>query len=410
MVDVTIDEDAADPIEIGNKPKFGKRMDAAIMRNMLHHKMMAEEVETLEMAKKRAATDMKERMTNFALKQHKNGISTGTEKIDVQKARQRLKERVSDVNHKFSLLHDSFLHDYYDHNKHSTPRTLPIRSQSRDEDSFTQSVLNNLPSFLDASKPTQDKELDSVISKETRQSLGEQLSQGNIPRSSASSFSLELSGTEDNREFSESDCEFSFVDNYKAKLHFDKFGNLDNFSSTQQPPANSVRSLTSMKSTEDEKNLLAPVDLKRRASHYSWNLSKGEQQILSSTDNIGQPAQQPEPMGKILQKQYTKLELPKNIRPELHRPSFRVRNEMNKKALDLTSIPSDQEPFDFENRWSAALQKLGKISLSTAPTVNKDMKRPYVNGELYAHQKGHFYQHGCFITILSREPPSEDCK
>eukprot|EP00112_Aurelia_sp_Birch-Aquarium-sp1_P023602 Seg709.1 transcript_id=Seg709.1/GoldUCD/mRNA.D3Y31 product="hypothetical protein" protein_id=Seg709.1/GoldUCD/D3Y31 len=89
MVDVTIDEDAADPIEIGNKPKFGKRMDAAIMRNMLHHKMMAEEVETLEMAKKRAATDMKERMTNFALKQHKNGISTGTEKIDVQKARQR---------------------------------------------------------------------------------------------------------------------------------------------------------------------------------------------------------------------------------------------------------------------------------------------------------------------------------
>ena len=412
MVDVTIDEDAENPIELGNKPKFGKRMDAAIMRNIQHRRMMNEEVETLEMAKRRAVTDMNERMTSFALQQHKNGLSSGTEKIDIQKARQRLKERVSDVNHKFSLLHD----DYHGHSTRTTPRRKSMRSQSRDEHSFAQTVLKNLPSFLDAAKPTQDKEmdpgLDHATSKETRQSLGEQLYQSNVPRNSVSSFSVELSPLEDNEVFSESDCEFSFDNNYRAKIHFDKFGNLDDFSRTPQPTANSERPLTSAKSIEDENNLLSPpVDPKRRGSRYSWNLAKEEQQIVSSTDNIEQPGKYPDRMNNNVQKQYIKLELPKDMRRELHNiQPFRVRNEMNKKALQLTAILSDQEPFNFENRWSAALQKLGKISLSTAPSVSEEIHRPYVNGELYAHQKGHFYQHGCFITILSREPPSEDSK
>ena len=405
MVDVTIDEDAENLVDLGNKPKFGKRMDAAIMRNIQHRRMMNEEVETLEMAKKRAITEMRERMTNFALQQQKNGFSAGNEKIDIQKARQRLQERVSDVNQKFSLLHD----DYYGHSTRTTPRRQSIRSQSRDEHTFAQTVLNNLPSFLDATKPTQGKELDRVASKETRQSLGEELYQGKIARSPSSSFSVELSPIEDNEVFSESDFEFNFDNNYRAKIHFDKFGNPDNFAQTPQLPANSAPRITSAKSTEDEK--IDPIDMKRRGSRYSWNLSKEEPQVLRSTDDVEQLGKHPEPMGNTFQQQYTKLELPKDMRPELHSiQSFRVRNEKNKEALQLTAILSDQEPFDFEKRWSAALQKLGKISLSTVPSANKDIQRPYVNGELYAHQKGYFYQHGCFITILSREPPSEDCK
>ena len=408
MVDVTIDEDAENLVELGNKPKFGKRMDAAIMRNIKHRRMMNEEVETLEMAKKRAVAEMKERMTNFALQQQKNGFSTGNDKIDIQKARQKLQERVSDVNQKFSLLHD----DYHGHSTRTTPRRQSTISQSRDEHSFAQTVLNNLPSFLDATKPTQGKELDRVTSKETRQSLGEELYEGKIQQSRSSSFSVELSPIEDNEVFSESDFEFNFDNNYRAKIHYDKFGNPDNLALTPQLPANSARRLTSAKSTEDEKILTDPTDLKRRGSRYSWNLSKEEHQVLSSTDDIGQLGKHPDPMDKTLHHtNYTKLELPKDMRPELHNiQSFRVRNEMNKEALQLTAILSDQEPFDFEKRWSAALQKLGKISLSTVPSVKKDIQRPYVNGELYAHQKGYFYQHGCFITILSREPPPEDDK
>eukprot|EP00795_Rhopilema_esculentum_P012027 gene12027-2612_t len=71
------------------KPKIGQRMEAAIIRNINHGKIMKNEFEALDSAKKRIEMDMQQRMKFFLKRQHKHGYLSGHDAVETSLSRKK---------------------------------------------------------------------------------------------------------------------------------------------------------------------------------------------------------------------------------------------------------------------------------------------------------------------------------
>ena len=71
------------------KPKIGQRMEAAIIRNINHGKVMKNEFEALDLAKKRIEMDMQQRMKFFLKRQHKHGYLAGHDTVETSLSRKK---------------------------------------------------------------------------------------------------------------------------------------------------------------------------------------------------------------------------------------------------------------------------------------------------------------------------------